>query len=69
MRPLDLHVSALNDYEYALFTASLDDLDDREGLARDDAYYQSMSIGVREVRAWLRGRFSDLPAHDVDTVH
>jgi hypothetical protein len=68
MRPLDLHVSALNDHEYTFCTAALNELVDNNDVGHDDAYYQSLSVGVREVRAWLRGRFSDLPAQHVDSV-
>ncbi|KAF9226021.1 hypothetical protein BS17DRAFT_806980 [Gyrodon lividus] len=72
MRPLTLHVSALSDHEYSLFTASLDDLsvavDTHSSAVRDDAHYERMSVGVREARAWLRGRYSDLPASDIDAI-
>jgi hypothetical protein len=73
MRPLDLHVSALNDDEYTFYTTSLndlalksDDIDDDE--PHDDDYFHSLSIGVRETRAWLRGRFSNIPASTIDSV-
>lgn len=75
MRPLTLHVSALSDSEYDLYTTSLNDLTtDCNGNipgtshARDDAHYERTSIGAREVRAWLRGRYSDLPTSDIDAV-
>jgi hypothetical protein len=73
MRPLNLHISALNDVEYGLFTSSLRDLALTDDVERphdvhDDAYYDQMSVGVREVRAWLRGRYSQLPAPDIDSV-
>jgi len=68
MRQLDLHISALNDYEYTFYTTSLNDLEDVSDVLRDDVYYQSLSVGVREVRAWLRGRFSNIPAQDIDRV-
>ena len=75
MRPLTLHVSALSDYEYDLYTASLNDLATDTNTdftyttpVRDDAHYERTSVGVREVRAWLRGRYSNLPASDIDSV-
>ncbi|KAG6860503.1 hypothetical protein C0995_010489 [Termitomyces sp. Mi166 len=61
MRPLTLHASALNDEEYELYTASLRDLDDHLDTAKhDDAYYEGMQIGVREVRGWMRGKYAHL---------
>lgn len=69
MRPLDLHISALNDDEYALYTGALHDLALQiDGDTHDDTYYQTLSVGVRETRAWLRGKFSSVPAPDVDSV-
>ena len=78
MRPLTLHVSALSDTEYDLYTASLNDLatestDSTTNVptttsVRGDAHYERTSVGAREVRAWLRGRYSDLPASDIDAV-
>lgn len=72
MRPLTLHASALNDFEYALYTSALHDLcvtsDNDPTVARDDAHYETMTVGVREARAWLRGRYQDLPASDIDDV-
>ncbi|KAG6812626.1 hypothetical protein H0H92_001845 [Tricholoma furcatifolium] len=50
MRPLTLHASALNDNEYELYTTSLRNLnDDASTGAHDDAYYEAMRIGVREI--------------------
>ncbi|KAF9237711.1 hypothetical protein BU15DRAFT_48378 [Melanogaster broomeanus] len=72
MRPLTLHVSALNDSEYNLYTASLDDLsvtgDADPSVVYDDAHYERVFVGAREARAWLRGRYSDLPASDIDAI-
>jgi hypothetical protein len=72
MRQLSLHVSALNDAEYDLFTTGLSDLVllndfDTHGV-HDDAYYERVSVGVREVRAWLRGRYPYILAADIDSV-
>lgn len=78
MRPLTLHVSALSDSEYNLYTTSLNDLttDSADGNTnipssthvRDDARYERTYVGAREARAWLRGRYSDVPASDIDAV-
>lgn len=72
MRPLTLHASALNDFEYALYTSALHDLcvtsDKDPTVAHDDAHYETMTVGVREARAWLRGRYQDLPASDIDDI-
>lgn len=69
MRHLSLHISALNDAEYALYTSSLNDIaDDAQSTTHDDTYYEQMKIGVREARAWLRGRYSHVPATSIDAV-
>ena len=72
MRPLVLHASALNDDEYSFYTTSLADLalqpEEEHSEPRDDAYFLALSVGVRETRAWLRGRFSSIPASTVDSV-
>ncbi|PPQ75893.1 hypothetical protein CVT24_001082 [Panaeolus cyanescens] len=74
MRKLALHASALNDAEYDLYTESLkeivlgdcdEDSSPREG---DDAYYERMTVGIREARAWLRGRYSSLSAGVIDRI-
>jgi len=73
MRRLNLHASALNDAEYDLYTSSLDDLaesnvDSNLNRSCDDAYYESLKVGIREARAWLRGRYSHVPVSDIDSV-
>lgn len=72
MRPLTLHASALTDSEYTLYTTSLIDLagedDDARTHAHDDSYYASLKISVREARAWIRGRYTDLTPANVDSV-
>ena len=75
MRQLSLHASALNDAEYDLYTTSLADLDDsdqdalsRDAVTHDDAYYERMKIGVREVRGWMRGRYSSVSPGNIDAV-
>lgn len=72
MRPLTLHASALTDSEYTLYTTSLCDLAGEDDESRthfhDDSYYAALRISVREARAWIRGRYTDLPPANVDAV-
>lgn len=71
MRRLTLHTSALNDAEYDLYTSSIQDLalvDSNLSNGRDDTFYEQISLGVREVRAWLRGRYQDTPVNTIDAV-
>lgn len=73
MRRLNLHASALSDVEYKLYTSALHDLtesteDEASNHSSDDEYYERFTVGVREVRAWLRGRYSHIPASDIDSV-
>lgn len=74
MRRLTLHASALNDEEYDLYTGSIADLafcdSNRhdENTTRDDAFYEKITVSVREVRAWLRGRYPDIPLEIIDAV-
>jgi hypothetical protein len=68
MRSLFLHVSALNDDEYTLFTSSFADLIASDlPLATDDDF-EKLTVSIREARAWLRGRYADLPITDLDAV-
>lgn len=75
MRRLSLHASALNDAEYELYTTSLGDLtetgnsNDDTNASYDDAYYDRLTVGVREARAWLRGRYSHISVSDIDSVN
>jgi len=67
MRKLALHASALNDAEYTLYTSSLKEIafaDDEPALDVDenDAFYERITIGVREARAWFRGRYAHVGA-------
>ncbi|KZT66594.1 hypothetical protein DAEQUDRAFT_767823 [Daedalea quercina L-15889] len=70
MRPLTLHSSALNDAEYAVYIACLRDLaeDDEHDTKPGDAFHENMNIGVREARAWLRGRYSTLAPGVIDSI-
>ncbi|KAI0058536.1 hypothetical protein BV25DRAFT_1902095 [Artomyces pyxidatus] len=68
MRPLTLHVSALNDDEYDLFTSSFADLAASDTSPIDDAQFEKLSVSIREARAWLRGRYADFPVADLDEI-
>ncbi|KAJ7279967.1 hypothetical protein C8J57DRAFT_1301242 [Mycena rebaudengoi] len=63
MRPLTLHTSALNDAEYALFTDSLGSL-----LDSDSGDLEAQTLTIREVRAWMRGRYPGVPAATIDQI-
>jgi hypothetical protein len=73
MRRLELHASALSDAEYDFFTKSLveiadDDVEPASGTTSDDVRFEEMRIGVREARAWFRGRYSRVPLPIIDGV-
>ena len=70
MRPLTLHPSALNDAEYSVYIACLRDLaeDDESDVKAGDTFYERMHVGVREARAWLRGRYATLAPGMIDSV-
>lgn len=73
MRRLSLHASALNDAEYDLYTSSLNDLaesniNNESNKSYDDLYYESLKVGIREARAWFRGRYSHVLVSDIDSV-
>ena len=68
MRSLYLHVSALNDDEYSLFTSSFTDLLAFDIPLTNDADFEKQKVSIREARAWLRGRYADLPVSDLDQV-
>lgn len=52
-RPLTLHVSALSDAEYFSFTRSLGELTS----PISDSNWEDITLGVREARGWIRGRY------------
>lgn len=68
MRSLFLHVSALNDDEYNLFTSSFSDLVALDLPLKVDDDFEKLTVSIREARAWLRGRYPDLPVIDLDQV-
>ncbi|KZP12229.1 hypothetical protein FIBSPDRAFT_870406 [Athelia psychrophila] len=71
MRQLSLHASALSNDEYELYTDSLNDLADAHAdpnTSYNDAYYEDLQVGVREARAWFRGRYSHIAVSDIDTI-
>ncbi|KAJ6558312.1 hypothetical protein B0H19DRAFT_1070836 [Mycena capillaripes] len=63
MRPLSLHSSALNDAEYTLFTENLASL-----LDSDSEDFEAQTLSIREVRAWMRGRYPGIPAPTIDRI-
>ncbi|KAL1941775.1 hypothetical protein VTO73DRAFT_6775 [Trametes versicolor] len=68
-RPLTLHVSALNDAEFTTYTSSLHDIidyDPKQASAAPD--YDRLTVGVREARAWLRGRYPTIAPNTMDTI-
>ncbi|KAI5120809.1 hypothetical protein M0805_003207 [Coniferiporia weirii] len=69
-RRLFLHLSALSDAEYAVYVDALRDLLDDGSLAAKlpDDELERKQVGVREVRAWMKGRFRDLSAGEIDKV-
>lgn len=76
MRPLVLHVSALSNEEYDLYTRSLDELiglSDNGSTpllnqAEVGAYYSRASVNLRDTRAWLKGRYPYASLVDIDAV-
>jgi hypothetical protein len=68
MRTLFLHVSALNEDEYTLFTSSFTDLLASDTPLTTDADFDKQKVSIREARAWLRGRYADLPVSDLNQV-
>ncbi|KZT07848.1 uncharacterized protein LAESUDRAFT_742648 [Laetiporus sulphureus 93-53] len=75
MRPLTLHSSALNDAEYTVYTACLRDLSEEDendpdhvAAPRADSYNTDFTVGVREARAWLRGRYRSLAPGVLDSI-
>ncbi|RPD55623.1 hypothetical protein L226DRAFT_537099 [Lentinus tigrinus ALCF2SS1-7] len=65
-RPLTLHVSALNDAEYTTYTSSIHDIVETDAEPTTD--YDKLAVGVREARAWLRGRYPALASHTLDSI-
>ncbi|KAF7361543.1 hypothetical protein MSAN_01187900 [Mycena sanguinolenta] len=65
MRPLSLHTSALNDAEYTLFTENLASLLDSDADAHEP---EAQTLTVREVRAWMRGRYPGVPTGAIDQI-
>lgn len=62
-----LHPSALNDEEYSFYRQALVDIAGvPEG--KGDEYYERIVVGIREVRAWLLGRFPHVLSSQIDTI-
>ena len=68
MRPLTLHTSALSDDEYSFYTSNISDLARCDGTLHEDEFYEQITISVRETRAWLRGRYPNIPIATIDAV-
>jgi len=68
MRPLTLHTSALSDDEYRFYISSFNDLARCDGALHEDEFYEQITISVRETRAWLRGRYPNIPLATIDAV-
>ncbi|KAH9848962.1 hypothetical protein C2E23DRAFT_897195 [Lenzites betulinus] len=66
-RPLTLHVSALNEAEFTTYTSSIHDIVDCDP-GRPSPQYDTLTVGVREVRAWLRGRYPSIALHVLDSI-
>ena len=69
MRPLTLHASALNNEEYDEYTKALRELGEVSSeQTQDEEWYERVELGIREVRAWLRGRYSSLSVGGLDQI-
>ncbi|KAI0360276.1 hypothetical protein OH77DRAFT_1418143 [Trametes cingulata] len=67
-RPLTLHVSALNDAEFTTYTSSIHDIVDYDPAHAAAPDYDRLTVGVREARAWLRGRYPTIAPSTLDTI-
>lgn len=75
-RRLFLHPSALSDAEYSVYVDALHDVLDEPGLKNiptggsglPDEDLEARMIGVREARAWMRGRYRDVKVSEIDNV-
>lgn len=73
-RPLTLHVSALSNEEFELFTHSLEELAtlDYGGIGSRRALlehnYERLSFNCCDVRAWLKGRYLGMTIEKIDAV-
>lgn len=62
-RRLFLHVSALSDAEFGVYTSALQDILDGTDNRTEEELENSV-MGVQEVRAWMKGRFPGLAEID-----
>ncbi|KAI0674708.1 hypothetical protein C8Q78DRAFT_1016369 [Trametes maxima] len=67
-RPLILHVSALNNAEFATYTSSIHDIVDYSPAHAPVPDYDKLVVGVREARAWLRGRYHSVTPSTIDSI-
>ena len=70
-----LHISALSDEEYLVYTSALRDVLDIDQAdaklgkyGEEEELLEGMEVGVREVRAWMKGRYRDVQGADIDKV-
>ena len=66
--PRPLLTAALSDDEYTLFTSSFADLVATDPPLKPDDDSKKITVSIPEARAWLRGRYPDLPVSDLDQV-
>jgi len=70
-RPLTLHLSALSDDEYTLYTSSLSEISSPPSSPSSstpkDAYWEDRIVSLREARGWMRGRYG-VEGGVIDTV-
>lgn len=78
-RSLFLHCTALSDAEYAVYVDALYDVLELEGTGPGhghggegvmvgDEELEGCLVGMREARAWMRGRYKDVSVADIAKV-
>ena len=73
-RPLILHVSALSNEEFDLYTrylqelATLDRIGTGSSAVPDGHYYEQLSFNAGETRAWLKGRYPYVTIEKIDSA-
>lgn len=74
-RPLTLHISALSNEEFELYTRSLEELATLDntvtGSSRTSShssYYEQLSFNSGDIRAWLKGRYPYVTIEKIDSV-
>ncbi|TRM62284.1 hypothetical protein BD626DRAFT_59318 [Schizophyllum amplum] len=68
-RKLALHPSALSESEYDFYTAALNSFLTPAEANDDELDYATIRVSTREVRAWLRGRYTPpVPGQTIDDI-